>query len=68
MDADNGSATWDVYLELSYRAGGILGRVQYNKDVFTEVTIARTMQDFEALLRWMTVNIDRRVSESPEFC
>lgn len=50
MDVESGGARWDLYLEFSDRAHGLLGRAQYNPDLLTASEIAGTIQDFKALL------------------
>lgn len=50
MDVDSGGARWDLYIELSDRAGGLLGRAQYNPDLFTPAAMAQTIEDFQRLL------------------
>lgn len=50
MDVESGGARWDLYLELSDRAEGLLGRAQYNPDLFTEAGITHTIDDFRRLL------------------
>jgi hypothetical protein len=50
MDVESGGARWDLYLELSDRAEGLLGRAQYNPDLFTPATIAQTVEDFRQVL------------------
>jgi hypothetical protein len=50
MDVESGGARWDLYLELSDRAEGLLGRAQYNPDLFTTATITQTVEDFRLLL------------------
>ena len=35
MDVESGGARWDLYIELNDRAGGMIGRAQYNPDLFT---------------------------------
>jgi hypothetical protein len=50
MDAESGGARWDLYIELSDRAEGLLGRAQYNPDLFTPEAIAQTIEDFRVLL------------------
>jgi hypothetical protein len=50
MDVESGGARWDLYIEMSDRAEGMLGRAQYNPDLFTPATIAQTMDDFRILL------------------
>jgi len=50
MDVESGGARWDFYIELSDRADGLLGRVQYNPDLFTSATITQTIEDYRHLL------------------
>jgi hypothetical protein len=50
MDVESGGARWDLYLELNARAGGMIGRAQYNPDLFTTAAITQTLEDFRALL------------------
>ncbi|HTW57394.1 MAG TPA: condensation domain-containing protein [Terriglobales bacterium] len=50
MDVESGGARWDLYLEMSDRVEGLLGRAQYNPDLFTGDDIAQTLEDFRRLL------------------
>jgi hypothetical protein len=50
MDVESGGARWDLYLEMSDRAEGLMGRAQYNPDLFTADAITQTVEDFRALL------------------
>jgi Condensation domain len=50
MDVESGGARWDLYIELSDRAEGLLGRAQYNPDLFTPAALAETIEDFQRLL------------------
>ena len=50
MDVESGGARWDLYIELSDRTEGLLGRAQYNPDLFTRVAMAQTIDDFQSLL------------------
>ena len=56
MDVDSGGARWDLYIELSDRAQGLLGRAQYNPDLFTPAAMARTIEDFQHLLEKIAAN------------
>jgi hypothetical protein len=58
MDMESGGARWDLYIEMSDRREGMMGRAQYNPDIFTETAITQTLEDFRLLLE--------RVSASPE--
>jgi surfactin family lipopeptide synthetase A len=50
MDVESGGARWDLYIEMSDRSEGLLGRAQYNPDLFTPEEIAQTVGDFRRLL------------------
>jgi hypothetical protein len=50
MDVESGGARWDLYIEFSDRAEGLLGRAQYNPDLFTESAIAQTIEDYRQWL------------------
>jgi surfactin family lipopeptide synthetase A len=50
MDVESGGARWDLYLEMSDRADGMIGRAQYNPDLFSAAAIKQTLEDFERLL------------------
>ncbi len=41
MDVESGGAKWDLYLELSNRPNGIIGRAQYNPDLFEAASVQR---------------------------
>src|SRR4030095_7134671 len=43
MDVESGGARWGLYLELGERRNGLLGRAQYNPDVFEATAIERTL-------------------------
>lgn len=51
MDVESGGARWDLYIEFSERAEGLLGRAQYNPDLFTKNEMAQTIEDFRLLLK-----------------
>jgi len=54
-----------LYLELGERTNGLLGRAQYNPDVFEATTIGRTLQEWQVLLEAGVSNPELRVSELP---
>jgi hypothetical protein len=62
MDVESGGARWDLYLELNDRAGGMIGRAQYNPDLFSIGTITQTLKDFQSLLEKAAADPARRVS------
>jgi len=62
MDVASGGARWDFYLEFDNRPDGILGRVQYNPDLFDAGTISQLLEDFRFLLGDLAANPLRRVA------
>jgi non-ribosomal peptide synthetase component F len=65
MDVESGGARWGLYLELGERPNGLLGRAQYNPDMFEATTIGRTLQEWQALLEAAASNPELRLSELP---
>ena len=65
MDVESGGARWGLYLELGERPNGLLGRAQYNPDVFEATTIGRTLQEWQVLLEAGASNPELRLSELP---
>jgi surfactin family lipopeptide synthetase A len=65
MDVESGGSRWGLYLELSERPNGLLGRAQYNPDVFEAMTIRRTLQEWQVLLQAAASNPELRLSELP---
>jgi hypothetical protein len=62
MDVQSGGARWDLYLELNDRSGGMIGRAQYNPDLFTTATITQTLEDLRLLLERAVADPAQRVS------
>jgi non-ribosomal peptide synthetase component F len=50
MDVESGGARWDLYIEFNDRADALLGRAQYNPDLFTPEMMSQTIADFRGLL------------------
>jgi surfactin family lipopeptide synthetase A len=65
MDVESGGARWGLYLELSERPNGLLGRAQYNPDMFGATTVGRTLQKWQELLEAAASNSELRLSELP---
>ena len=63
MDLESGGAVWDLYLAFIYRPTGMLGRVQYNPDLFETETITRAVEDLQSVLDRVTRNPGVHVSE-----
>jgi hypothetical protein len=62
MDVESGGARWDLYLELNDRAGGMIGRAQYNPDLFTTTAITQTLEDLHLLLERVVTDPAQRIS------
>jgi surfactin family lipopeptide synthetase A len=63
MDVDSGGSPWDLYLAFVDRGHQIMGRVQFDTDLFDLEEISKTVADLQALLRELTLNPWQRVSE-----
>jgi hypothetical protein len=63
MDVESGGARWDLYIELNDRAGGMIGRAQYNPDLFTPSEITQTLEDFRLVLEKVIADPVRRISD-----
>jgi aspartate racemase len=63
MDIGSGGAPWDLYLAFINRPTETAARVQYNPDLFDVETITRMMADYQTLLRVVTENPSRRISQ-----
>ena len=62
MDVESGGARWDLYLEMSDRSDGMLGRAQYNPDLFSAATIRQTLEDLRRVLEGAATDPARTVS------
>ncbi len=51
MDVESGGSRWDLYLEFSEKRQGLMGRAQYNPDIFAGAVIEQTIADLERVLR-----------------
>ena len=54
MDAGNGGTMWDLYLAFIDRPDGVIGRAQYDSDIFREEMIGQMLTDLEMLLGRLT--------------
>jgi Condensation domain len=63
MDADSGGARWDLYLELSERPECLMGRAQYNPDLFELPTLTAMLEDFQVLLKAAASNPNQMLSD-----
>ncbi|MEG3990487.1 amino acid adenylation domain-containing protein [Microcoleus sp. S28C3] len=65
LDVDTGAAKFDLYLELDERPSGIIGRLEYNTDLFDAATIRRMLGNFQTLLEGIVANPEQKISELP---
>jgi amino acid adenylation domain-containing protein len=65
LDIDTGTAKFDLNLELDERPSGIIGRIEYNTDLFEASTISRTIGHFQTLLEGIVSNPEQKISELP---
>jgi hypothetical protein len=63
MDVESGAGRWDLYIEMSERRENLLGRAQYNPDVFEQKTVAAMLDDFRKLAKVAGATPDHRVSD-----
>ena len=47
MDVDSGGSPWPLYLAFIDRPEGIIGRAQFNPDLFEIGTIKHVLQDLQ---------------------
>jgi hypothetical protein len=65
MDVESGGSRWGLYLELRDGPDGLVGRAQYNPDLFEHAAVERMIQDWQALLEAFARNPAPRLSELP---
>jgi surfactin family lipopeptide synthetase A len=63
MDAGNGGTMWDLYVAFIDRPDGIIGRVQYNSDMFPKKTILRILRDLEFVFDTLVAAPNSRLSD-----
>src|SRR5215475_10964931 len=62
MEFASGGSQWNLYLEFSESQSGMIGRIQYNPDVFKVSTILAVMEDFQSVLEHGMANPEQRLS------
>jgi amino acid adenylation domain-containing protein len=65
MDAESDAAKWDMYLQLSERTTVIIGRAQYNPDIFETDTLARMLAHWQMLIKGMSAHPDQPIGSAP---
>lgn len=62
---DNGTAKFDLFLELAQTCDGISGYFEYSTDLFDADTIARMVGHFQTLLEGLISDLDRPLYDVP---
>ncbi|MBW4636379.1 MAG: AMP-binding protein [Iphinoe sp. HA4291-MV1] len=65
LDIHTDTAKFDLTLELDSRPQGIIGRLEYNTDLFDADTITRMAGHFQTLLTGIVANPHQPISELP---
>ncbi|MFN6571978.1 amino acid adenylation domain-containing protein [Dendronalium sp. ChiSLP03b] len=63
LDVDNGTAKFDLTLEITEKAQKLFANLEFNTDLFKEATIKRMAGHFQTLLEGITLNPQLRLSE-----
>ncbi|NJK54360.1 MAG: hypothetical protein HC936_19195 [Leptolyngbyaceae cyanobacterium SU_3_3] len=61
----NGTAKFDLLLQLAEVPNGVMGCVEYNSDLFDADTIERLMGHFHTVLTGIIANPDQSISHLP---
>jgi hypothetical protein len=56
MDVDSGGSPWELYLAFIDRPQGMIGRAQFDPDIFDEDSIGQIVKDLDKLLAELTAN------------
>ena len=62
MDVSSGGSPWDLYLAFIDRPEGLMGRIQFNPDLFGPDAITKVLRHLEIVLRAVTTKISQPVS------
>jgi non-ribosomal peptide synthetase component F len=65
MDVGNGGGIWDLYVAFIDRPDGMIGRAQYNPDIFEDDTITNMLRDLQIVLETMTLQPQLHLSDLP---
>lgn len=63
LEVDSGTAKFDLTFNMTEADEALIGRVEYNKDLFDESTIKRMASHFETLLESVVSDPGQRISE-----
>ncbi len=65
MDVETGSAKFDLYLELDERAGQLIGRFLYDRELFDEDTVGRMAGHWQTLLQAVVGDPETKLADLP---
>ncbi|PWK15686.1 amino acid adenylation domain-containing protein [Tumebacillus permanentifrigoris] len=65
MDVHNGTSKFDLYLPLSEEAESLVGRLEYNTELFDATTISRLVRHFQTLLEGIVADPEVPIHELP---
>ncbi len=65
MDVETESAKFDLNIELDDRPDGLIGRFEYNSDLFDEATVARMMRHWVAILASVVADPGQAIATLP---
>ena len=65
LEVQNGAAKFDLTVELEERSEGVIGRFEYDRDLFEDATVARMIEHLCALLEGIAAHPDRPLSKLP---
>lgn len=66
MDLESGGAKLDLYVVLDERPNGILGRAQYNPDLFEAPTVQRLVERYSNVLQVLASRTETRLHDVPQ--
>jgi amino acid adenylation domain-containing protein len=65
LEVDNGTAKFDLTLSLQESNQHLVGSIEYSTDLFKPDTIERMVGHYQTLLKEVSANPDRRISDYP---
>jgi non-ribosomal peptide synthetase component F len=65
IELDSATAKFDLSLDLIQTKEGLVGKWEYNTDLFAARTITRMAEHFETLLSGIIANPDQQISTLP---
>ncbi len=63
LDAHAGSAAFDLLMSINQSPGKLSGSLEFNTDLFDEITIQRLLDHFKQLLKSITADLDLEISK-----